>query len=41
MKETYGVMSSQTASGNRLVEWAELVDESVPDEIREPEDADR
>ncbi len=27
-------MSAQTPSGERLVEWAQLVDEDVPDEVR-------
>ncbi len=34
-------MSTRTSSGSRLVEWADLVDESVPDDLREPENADR
>jgi len=28
-------MSAQTPSGDRLAEWAELVDEDVPEELRE------
>ncbi len=28
-------MSARTPSGDRLVEWAELVDEDVPDDIDE------
>jgi hypothetical protein len=28
-------MSARTPSGDRLVEWAELVDEDVPDDVRE------
>ncbi len=41
MTETCRVMSTRTSSGRRLVEWAELVDESVPEELRKPEDAER
>ncbi|EMA57100.1 hypothetical protein C469_15248 [Halorubrum lipolyticum DSM 21995] len=34
-------MSAQTPSGDRLVEWAKLVDEDVPEELREERSADR
>jgi hypothetical protein len=34
-------MSAHTPSGNRLVEWAELVDEDVPKELREERSAER
>lgn len=34
-------MSTQTPSGDRLVEWAKLVDEDVPEEIREDAPGDR
>ena len=34
-------MSTQTPSGERLVEWAQLVDEDVPDEVREKRSGDR
>ncbi|ELZ40883.1 hypothetical protein C471_06865 [Halorubrum saccharovorum DSM 1137] len=34
-------MSAQTPSGDRLVEWAELVDEDVPEEFREERSGDR
>lgn len=34
-------MSAQTRSDDRLAEWAELVDEDVPDELREERSADR
>jgi hypothetical protein len=30
-------MSAPTPSGNRLVEWAELVDEDVPEDVRADE----
>jgi hypothetical protein len=33
-------MSAQTRSGDRLAEWAQLVDEDVPDEFREERSAD-
>lgn len=28
-------MSTRTPSGDRLVEWAKLVDEDVPEELRD------
>ena len=34
------VMSAQTRSGDRLAEWAQLVDEDVPEELREERSAD-
>ncbi|EMA67358.1 hypothetical protein C468_03028 [Halorubrum kocurii JCM 14978] len=34
-------MSAQTPSGDRLVEWAELVDEDVPEELREERSTER
>ncbi len=34
-------MSAQTPSGDRLVEWAQLVDETVPEEVREDRPAER
>ncbi len=34
-------MSAQTPSGDRLVEWAQLVDETVPDEVHEDRSAER
>jgi hypothetical protein len=34
-------MSAQTPSENRLAEWAELVDEDVPKELREEYSAER
>ena len=33
-------MSARTPSGDRLVEWAELVDEDVPDDIERRENGD-
>lgn len=35
------VMSAKTRSGDRLVEWAQLVDEEVPDDVREDRQRDR
>jgi len=35
------VMSTQTRSGDRLVEWAQLVDEDVPEELREERSGER
>jgi hypothetical protein len=35
------LMSAQTPSGDRLAEWAELVDEDVPEEHREERSAER
>jgi hypothetical protein len=34
-------MSAHTPSENRLAEWAELVDEDVPKELREERSAER
>ncbi len=34
-------MSPQTPSGDRLAEWAELVDEDVPEKLREERSAER
>jgi len=34
-------MSPQTPSGDRLVEWARLVDEEVPEDVREDRSHDR
>ena len=34
-------MSARTTSGDRLVEWAQLVDERVPKEVREDRSVDR
>jgi len=34
-------MSAQTPSGDRLAEWAELVDEDVPEDLREDRSVDR
>ncbi len=34
-------MSAQTRTGDRLAEWAELVDEDVPEELREERSDDR
>ncbi len=34
-------MSTQSRSGDRLVEWAQLVDEDVPEELREDRPGDR
>ncbi len=34
------MMSTHTTSGNRLVEWAELTDERVPDDLRERADGE-
>ena len=34
-------MSTQTRSGDRLAEWAQLVDEDVPEELREERSADK
>jgi len=34
-------MSAQPPSGDRLAEWAELVDEDVPKELREERSAER
>ena len=33
-------MSAQTRSGDRLAEWAQLVDEDVPEELREERSGD-
>ncbi|ELZ38689.1 hypothetical protein C472_06365 [Halorubrum tebenquichense DSM 14210] len=33
-------MSAQTRSGDRLAEWAQLVDEDVPEELREERSTD-
>jgi DNA mismatch repair protein MutH len=35
------LMSAQTPSGDRLAEWAELVDEDVPEEHREERSPER
>ena len=34
-------MCPQTPSGDRLVEWARLVDEEVPEDVREDRRYDR
>jgi len=34
-------MSAQTRSGDRLAEWAQLVDEDVPQELREERSTER
>jgi hypothetical protein len=34
------VMSAQTRSGDRLAEWARLVDEDVPEELRQERSGD-
>ncbi|EMA65940.1 hypothetical protein C461_12233 [Halorubrum aidingense JCM 13560] len=34
-------MSAQSPSEDRLVEWARLVDEDVPEELREDRSAER
>ena len=34
-------MSARTPSGDRLAEWAQLVDEDVPEEFREERTGDR